>query len=119
MTDETRSIELCRLTAENKKMFAELSEWFIEAGRLNSEITALKKVIDQHAKVHAENIMVMDQMRRQGALIVYALDRALQLNEALFSFWPPDTPMHPNVSACKAQFDDAMALAFQRRGERS
>jgi hypothetical protein len=47
--------------------------------------------------------------------MVHALDRAVALNEALFSFWPPDVPMNPNVSACKAQYNEAMEKVFQRR----
>jgi septal ring factor EnvC (AmiA/AmiB activator) len=62
-------------------------------------------------QLHAE----IEAMRAQGALMVHALDRAVVLNEALFSFWPPDVPMNPNVSACKQQYNEAMDKVFQRR----
>jgi hypothetical protein len=81
MSDEARFIELCRLTAEYE--------------RLNIE--------------YEKNLLALATMQAQGALIVHALDRALQLTEALMSFWPPAVPMHPNVSACKQQLDEAMA----------
>jgi hypothetical protein len=86
-----------------------------DAAALRKKINELEAVIDQHARQHTANIMFMDKMHSEGALIVHALDRALQLTEALMSFWPADHPMNPNVSACKQQLDEAMAKIRQRK----
>lgn len=70
--------------------------------------------IAEHAQAHAANIMALDQMRRDGALVVYALDRALQLTDLFMSCWPANMPMHPGVGAAKHALDDAMAKIRER-----
>jgi hypothetical protein len=43
-----------------------------------------------------------------NALIIHALNCALQLIEALIAFTPDNTPMHPGVSAAKGALHEAM-----------
>lgn len=72
-------------------------------------------LIDQHAQMHADNIMTMERMVREGAMIIYALDRALQLTELFMSCWPVNTPMHPGVATAKQVLDEAMAKVAARK----
>ena len=43
-----------------------------------------------------------------AALVIHCLDRSLQLIDALISFLPEGTPLHPDVDRCKAALDTAM-----------
>jgi hypothetical protein len=55
------------------------------------------------------------QTRADAALVVHALNCALQWGEALFTFLPEGTPLHPNVSAAKGALDRAMAAVRGRQ----
>jgi hypothetical protein len=75
--------------------------------------------IERNIQLNEENKALrgaMVRMREDGALVVNALDRSIQLWEALFAFMPPGTVMSPAVSTCKAAFEEAMR-AVRRRQE--
>lgn len=55
-----------------------------------------------------------DQMRAQGGLIVYALERALELTNLLFADLPAGVPVSPGVVTSKHNLDAAMA-AIRRK----
>jgi hypothetical protein len=45
----------------------------------------------------------------EGAgLILHALNCAIQLTDALISYMPDGSPLHPNVATCKGALDEAM-----------
>ena len=43
-----------------------------------------------------------------NALIIHALNCALQLIEVLIAFYPENTPMHPGVGTAKGALHEAM-----------
>lgn len=46
---------------------------------------------------------------REGAgLIIHALNCAIQLTEALITYMPDQSPLHPTVATCKGALDQAM-----------
>jgi hypothetical protein len=95
---------------------AEITDLYVKLRRQVEDNQYLEIEIEKHANVHAENIILMDKMRREGALIVHALDRAFQLTEVLMAFWPAGVPMHPSVVSCKAQLDEAMRKIIRPSG---
>jgi hypothetical protein len=48
------------------------------------------------------------KVREGAALIVHALNCAIQLTEALITYMPDQSPLHPSVGACKGALDNAM-----------
>jgi hypothetical protein len=69
----------------------------------------------QLRETNADTIMAMDQMRAEGALIVHALERALQLTEVLMSTLRAGEIVPPGVATCKHALDDAMRAITNRR----
>lgn len=48
------------------------------------------------------------KVREGAALVVHALNCAIQLTEALITYMPDQSPLHPSVGACKGALDQAM-----------
>lgn len=62
--------------------------------------------------------LVMNELTRcrsEAALVVHALDCAIQLIEMLIAFMPDGTVLHPNVATAKGALDRAMGAI---RGEK-
>lgn len=59
----------------------------------------------------------LEQCRADAALVVHALDCAMQLTEALISFLPSGTPLHPAVATAKHNFDRAWAAVQGKQGQ--
>jgi hypothetical protein len=79
--------------------------------RLLMRESELTGQIERNIRLNEENKALreaMARLREDGALVVNALDRSIQLWEALFAFTPPGTVMSPAVSTCKAAFEEAM-----------
>lgn len=53
--------------------------------------------------------------RNDAALVIHALDCAIQLVAVLIAFTPDGSAMHPGVAAAKEGLDDAMAAIHGRR----
>lgn len=54
------------------------------------------------------------KVREGAALIVHALNCAIQLTEALITYMPDQSPLHPNVATCKGALDQAMRAINMR-----
>lgn len=115
-TQEKDEAEIKQLRAQFDDMVRQRDEanmLVYEAGRRHGE---LLKQNEELRYANADTIMTMDRMRREGALIVYALDRALQLTDLFMSCWPVNMPMHPDVAAARGALDDAWAKVRARGG---
>jgi hypothetical protein len=55
------------------------------------------------------------QTREDAALVIHALNCAVQLIEALIAYYPDGSPLHPNVALWKAALDDAMGAIRKAR----
>ena len=53
--------------------------------------------------------------RSDAALVIHALDCAIQLVGTLIAFTPDGSPVHPGVRTAKDALDDAMAAIHGRR----
>jgi len=53
--------------------------------------------------------------RSDAALVIHALDCAIQLVGTLIAFTPDGSPVHPGVSLAKEALDNAMAAIHGRR----
>jgi hypothetical protein len=51
----------------------------------------------------------LEKTRQDAALVVHALNCAIQLIEALITYTPEGTSLHPGVATCKATLDQAIA----------
>jgi hypothetical protein len=59
---------------------------------------------DRIAELEAELL----KTREGAALIVHALNCAIQLTDALIAYTPDGSPLHPGVAAAKGSLDEAM-----------
>lgn len=50
----------------------------------------------------------LNELRAGSALVVHALNCAIQLTDALIAYTPDGSPLHPNVAAAKGALDQAM-----------
>jgi hypothetical protein len=50
----------------------------------------------------------LTKSREGAALIIHALNCAIQLTDALIAYTPDGSPLHPGVGAAKGALDDAM-----------
>ena len=72
-------------------------------------MTDAPPITDSLAEALADAEYELAQTSADAATVVYAFDRAAQLNELLVGFGPPGQPMHPNILAAKECFDQALA----------
>lgn len=96
---------------------------FYHASEIESLQREIKKLTSQRnvlafnsgkevAKLEAE----LTQMRSDAALVVHALNCALQLTEVLIAFTPEGSVLHPGVATAKTALDMAMLqISRQRR----
>jgi len=67
---------------------------------------------------HQENIDLRNELRtvrEDAASVVYALDCALQLIDALILFLPEGQPLPENLAGCKHRLDQAMDVVRRRQ----
>jgi hypothetical protein len=56
----------------------------------------------------------LTKTRADAALVVHALNCAIQLTEALIAYMPDNSPLHPNVASAKNALDTAMRAIHGR-----
>jgi hypothetical protein len=59
----------------------------------------------------------LSKTRESAAMIVHALNCAVQLTEALITYMPDQSPLHPSVATAKGALDDAMRAIHRRARE--
>jgi hypothetical protein len=59
----------------------------------------------------------LEQTKADAALVVRAMDAAVQLTEVLLAFYPQNTPMHPSVATAMNSLADAMNAIRRREAE--
>jgi hypothetical protein len=52
----------------------------------------------------------LSKAREGAALIIHALNCAIQLTDALIAYTPDGSPLHPNVATAKGALDHAMRV---------
>jgi hypothetical protein len=57
----------------------------------------------------------LSSCRQDAAMVIHALDCAVQLVAVLIAFMPDGSPIHPGVATAKDALDDAMAAIHGRR----
>jgi hypothetical protein len=56
----------------------------------------------------------LNTTRADAALVVHALNCAIQLTEALIAYMPDNSPLHPSVASAKGALDAAMKAIHGR-----
>jgi hypothetical protein len=59
----------------------------------------------------------LSKTRESAAMIVHALNCAMQLIEVLIAYTPDNTPLHPGVGTAKGALDEAMRAIYGRARE--
>jgi hypothetical protein len=87
--------------------------------REQAEFTAMHNALVEHAlkqKAEIADLKIENEALRNGsALIVHALDCAIQFTEALFIYLPEGTVLPEAVSTCKYALDQAMHAIKERK----
>lgn len=83
-----------------------------EKDTLLAEIALLTKQRNELAfnagRKHGQLDAELKHVREDAALVVHALNCAIQLTDALIAYLPEGSPIHPNVATCKSTLDTAM-----------
>jgi len=69
-----------------------------------------------HARIR-ELEAELSKTREGAAMVIHALNCAMQLIEVLIAFTPDNSPMHPGVGTAKGALDDAMRALHGRARE--
>jgi hypothetical protein len=56
----------------------------------------------------------LGKCREGAALLIHALNCAIQLTDALITYMPDNSPLHPDVANCKGALDNAMRVINSR-----
>jgi hypothetical protein len=88
---------------------------FAAVARLNANIASDQQRIFHYEAAIAQFTAEREAMRAEGALIMHALERALQFTEVLMANLPAGQIVPPGVATCKHALDEALRAITNRR----